>query len=99
MAFYFISRIMKLRVHTMEVEILSVSKAVDLPDKNVARVQLGRVAITDEQREAFKKMGITPVIATLYYNFEDVAPYIVGSRWNLRVEENGQSLILEKIEK
>jgi|GEM_PF-1990340 len=90
------------RVSSMEIEVLNVSKATDgFSNEDVATVQFGRIVPkSDSKYNMLVSRGMNPSFTTLvlFYKFEDVAPYRVGSKWDLQVDNDG-SIKLEEIRK
>jgi len=86
----------------MKIEVLSVSRAADgFSNDNVYAVQFGRIIPkTDPRHGAYAISGMNPsfLTLTLFYNFENSAPYRVGSKWDLQISEDG-SLKLEEEKK
>ncbi len=82
----------------IEVEVLGVGRATDFTTGDlIYQIQFGKTIEVNEQnrRSIPQPMGAAPikeqasVILTLFLNFKGAAPYLVGTKWILTVDEKG----------
>jgi len=77
----------------MQLEVIGVSRAADgFSNDTVYAVQFGKIMQkTDPRYNAYAINGMNPtfITLTLFYKFEEAAPYRVGSKWNLQVSNDG----------
>ena len=82
------------------VEVLNVSRGVDgQSGEPVFAVQFGNtLPKSDPRYNQYVKTGI-PVpsfnVLTLFYGFNGIAPYRVGTKWKIDVDDNGSLKLTE----
>jgi len=86
---------------TMTVEVLSVSRAADgATGEELISVQFGKVYrnVKENQNMPAGLLFRQPVslVMTLFFKFDEVAPYRVGTRWSLTVSEEGSIQLKEE---
>lgn len=81
-----------------EVEVVNVSRATDfLTGNTIFSVQFGIIGDTPS-----RKFDTTPpaigIVASIFVPFENTAPYLVGSKWTLTVDDGDGSVSLRRSE-
>jgi hypothetical protein len=85
------------------VEVLNVSRGMDgLSGEPTFAVQFGiTLPKTDSRYSQYVKNGI-PIpsfnVLTLFYGFDGVAPYRVGTKWKINVNNKGSLKLTEVVE-
>jgi len=85
------------------VEVLNVSRGVDgASGEPLFAVQFGNTLLTSDKRfDQYVQNGI-PIpafnVLTLFFGFDGVAPYKVGTKWMINVDDDG-SLKLTEVKK
>ena len=82
------------------VEVLNVSRAIDgRSGEPIFAVQFGNTLPKDDKRyEQYIQNGM-PVpsfnVLTLFYGFNEIAPYRAGTKWTIAVDEDGSLKLTE----
>jgi len=73
-----------------EVEVVGVGRATDfLTGENLFTVQFGKISSKKAAAGVLTPPQVS-VVLTIFHKFNGVAPYMVGSKWILDIDENGK---------
>jgi hypothetical protein len=84
------------------VEVLNISRGVDgKTGEPIFIVQFGKTLAKDDARYSQYVRSGAPVpmfnVLTLFYNFDGVAPYRVGTEWEINVDKDGSLKLTEVV--
>lgn len=85
------------------VEVLNVSRTVDgKSGEPIFAVQFGNTLPKDDKRYAQYVQNGIPIpsfnVLTLFFGFNGIAPYRVGTKWMIAVDDDGSLKLTEVIE-